>query len=69
MSLLHAGQIKDNEHVATISKNFLKKIQYHLKSSKAKDINQKKKKKTMSSYIRKGPSKYASITAKQEKSI
>jgi hypothetical protein len=68
VSLLHAGQIKDNEHVATISKNFLKKIQYHLKSSKAKDINQKKKK-TMSSYIRKGPSKYASITAKQEKSI
>jgi ABC-type glutathione transport system ATPase component len=44
VSLLHAGQIKDNEHVATISKNFKKKIQYHLKSSKAKDINKKKKK-------------------------
>lgn len=47
---------------------FFKKNQYHLKSSNAKDINQKKKK-TMSSYIRKGASKYASITAKQEKSI
>jgi hypothetical protein len=45
VSLLHAGQIKDNEHVATISKNFFKKIQYHLKSSKAKEINKLKKKK------------------------